>query len=134
MNHIIIDKLAFIYIKDRQVLVTLSKGKDTWYLPGGKREGDETDIQALTREVKEELAVDLLPGTLKHFGTFTAPAHGKTEGTLVKMTCYMGDFSGTITPSSEIGQVDFFWFRQKDQTSLVDHRIFNALKEQGLID
>ncbi len=52
MHKHFIDKLAFIYVKDKKVLVTLSKGKDIWYLPGGKREENETDIQALTREVK----------------------------------------------------------------------------------
>lgn len=31
-----IDKLAFIYIKDKQILMTLSKGKDTYYIPGGR--------------------------------------------------------------------------------------------------
>lgn len=133
MNKHIIDKLAFIYVKDNQVLVTLSKGKDVWYIPGGKREGNETDIQALTREVKEELSVDLLPETIRHFGVFVAPAHGKEEGTEVKMTCYMGDFKGELKASSEIEKFDMFWFNQKDKTSQVDHQIFNALKEKGLI-
>ncbi len=129
-----IDKLAFIHVKDKQVLVTLSKGKDVWYIPGGKREGTETDIEALTREVKEELNVDLIPGTIRHFGTFEAQAHGKEEGTAVRMTCFMGDFTGEITASSEIAKVDMFWYSQKEKTSLVDHLIFNALKEKGLIE
>jgi hypothetical protein len=38
-----IDKLAWIHIVDRQILSTRSKGKDTYYIPGGKREGDESD-------------------------------------------------------------------------------------------
>ncbi len=32
-----IDKIALIYVKDGQILSTLSKGKDTYYLPCGKR-------------------------------------------------------------------------------------------------
>lgn len=31
-----IDKIALLYIKDAQILSALSKGKDTYYLPGGK--------------------------------------------------------------------------------------------------
>jgi 8-oxo-dGTP pyrophosphatase MutT (NUDIX family) len=58
-----IDKLAYIEIKDRKLLVTLSQGKDTWYIPGGKRNGNETDLEALAREVKEELSVNLKPNT-----------------------------------------------------------------------
>ncbi len=30
-----IDKIALIYVKDGQILSTLSKGKDTYYIPGG---------------------------------------------------------------------------------------------------
>ncbi len=33
-----IDKIALIYIKNRQILMALSKGKDAYYIPGGKRE------------------------------------------------------------------------------------------------
>jgi 8-oxo-dGTP diphosphatase len=62
-----IDKLAYIYIKDQKVLVSLSKGKDTWYIPGGKREGNESDEQALTREVKEELNVDIRSESMHAF-------------------------------------------------------------------
>lgn len=36
MTNTYIDKLAFIDVKDHHVLVTLSKGKDVWYIPGGK--------------------------------------------------------------------------------------------------
>jgi hypothetical protein len=31
-----IDKIALIYIKNRQILMALSKGKDAYYIPGGK--------------------------------------------------------------------------------------------------
>jgi 8-oxo-dGTP pyrophosphatase MutT (NUDIX family) len=134
MHKHFIDKLAFIYIKDHRVLVTLSKGKDTWYIPGGKREGTETDIEALTREIKEELNVDLIPSSTRHFGTFEAQAHGKEEGTMVRMTCYFGDVKGEMRASAEIEHIDFFWYSQREKTSLVDHQIFNALKEKGLIE
>ncbi|MGH2482447.1 MAG: NUDIX hydrolase, partial [Ktedonobacteraceae bacterium] len=83
-----IDKLAWIYIQNQRLLSTRSKGKDTYYIPGGKREGGETDQEALLREVKEELTIDLHPETITFFGQFEAQAHGKPEGTLVRMLCY----------------------------------------------
>ena len=86
-----IDKLAYIYVKDKKVLVTLSKGKDAWYIPGGKREGDESDEQALTREIKEELSVNVRHESIHLYGVFRAQAHGKPEGTIVRMTCYTAD-------------------------------------------
>jgi 8-oxo-dGTP diphosphatase len=134
MTQTFIDKLAYIYIKERKILVTLSKGKDKWYIPGGKREGNESDEEALIREVKEELSVDLIPKTIKYYGTFEAQAHGKPEGTIVRMTCYIADFSGKLQPSSEIEKINFFNFTQKELTSLVDHLIFDHLKSKNLIE
>ena len=56
----VIDKVAFIYLKDKKILSTLSKGKDKFYIPGGKRENNESDIECVVREVKEELSVDII--------------------------------------------------------------------------
>lgn len=129
-----INKLAYIHIVDKKILVTLSKGKDTWYIPGGKRESGETDQQALIREVKEELTVDLIPETIKHYGTFEAQAHGKPEGTVVRMTCYTSDYLGELTPAAEIDKIEFFTYSQKHLTSPVDNLIFDDLKIKILIN
>lgn len=134
MDKTYIDKLAFIYLQGKKVLETLSFGKDIWYIPGGKREGAETDLEALTREVKEELNVDLLIDTVTHYGTFEAQAHGKPEGTVVRMTCYMAEFTGNFTPSSEVEKLDYFSYADKHRTSPVDHLIFDDLKSKGLIE
>jgi 8-oxo-dGTP pyrophosphatase MutT (NUDIX family) len=128
-----IDKLAYIYLKDGKVLTTLSRGKDTWYIPGGKREGDESDHEALTREVKEELNVDLVPEAITHYGTFEAQAHGKPAGTVVRMTCYMADFTGELAAASEIEKIDFFSYAQKKRSSPVDLLIFDDLYARGLL-
>lgn len=129
-----IDKLAYIYIKDKQILMTLSKGKDTYYIPGGKRDEGETDIEALSREVKEELTVSIVPEIVKHYGTFEAQAHGKPTGTIVRMTCYEADFEGEFQPSSEIQDIAYYTYAQRDIVGPVDQIIFDDLKEKGLID
>jgi 8-oxo-dGTP diphosphatase len=132
MNHI--DKLAWIHIQDKQLLGTRSKGIDTYYIPGGKRQAGESDEQALVREIKEELNVSLLPKTLQLFGQFEAQAHGKPEGVMVKMTCYYAQYEGEIEASCEIEEV--YWLKHKDRemTSAVDKIILDALKNQALID
>ena len=134
MNSNYIDKLAFIYTKDRKVLSTLSAGKDTWYIPGGKREEGETDTEALSREVKEELTVDIKTATAKLYGVFEAQAHGKAEGMTVRMTCYQADFDGELRPSSEVEKMAFVNYNWKDKSSDVDKLIFEDLKAKNLID
>jgi 8-oxo-dGTP diphosphatase len=128
-----IDKLAFIYLKDKQILMTLSKGKDTYYIPGGKREGNESDAEALKREVREELTVEIIESTIKHYGTFEAQAHGKPIGTIVRMTCYEAEYSGELTPNSEIQDLAYYTYAQRDIVGPVDQIIFDDLKKKGLI-
>jgi 8-oxo-dGTP diphosphatase len=128
-----IDKLAWIHLVDRKILCTLSKGKDTYYLPGGKREGGETDNEALIREIREELSVELIQETIQLTGVFQAQAHGKKEGTVVRMTCYSADYHGTLAPAAEIAEFVWFTHADKSRCSLVDNIIFDWLHERGLL-
>lgn len=129
----IIDKIAFIYLKNGKILSTLSKGKDVYYIPGGKREENETDEETLIRECKEELTIDIIKDTINYYGTFEAQAHGKSEGVLVKMTCYMAGFSGKIKVSSEIQEIRWLDYSDLDIISPVDKLIFKDLYEKKLI-
>lgn len=129
-----IDKLAFIEILNRRVLETRSYGKDARYIPGGKRENNESDQEALMPEMKEELQIDIIPETLKHYGTFEAQAHGKPKGTLVRMTCYQGKYSGKLAPSAEVEQMDWFDSSRRNEVSPVDQLISDDLKSKDLID
>lgn len=128
-----VDKIAFIYVKEGKILSTLSKGKDTYYIPGGKREGIETDEETLVRECKEELTIDIKKDSIQYYGTFKAQAHGKAEGILVKMTCYMADFEGELKASSEIQEIRWLDYNDLDKISPVDKLIFNDLYEKNLI-
>ena len=129
-----IDKIAFIYIKNGKILSTLSKGKDTYYIPGGKREGNETNEQTLIRECKEELSIDIKRDTIKYYGTFKAQAHGKAEGIIVKMTCYIADFDGELRPDSEIQEIKWLDYSNLNvKISPVDKLIFKDLFEKKLI-
>ena len=129
-----IDKIAFIYLKDGKILSTLSKGKDTYYIPGGKREGNETDEETLIRECKEELDIDIKRDTIKYYGTFKAQAHGKVEGILVKMTCYIAEFKGELKASSEIQEMKWLDYSNLDvKISPVDELIFKDLFKKKLI-
>lgn len=129
-----IDKIAFIYLKDGKILSTLSKGKDTYYIPGGKREDNETDEETLIRECKEELSIDIKKSTIKYYGTFEAQAHGKAEGIIVKMTCYMADFDGELQPDSEIQEMKWLDYSNLDvKISPVDELIFKDLYDKKLI-
>ena len=130
-----IDKLALILVRGRQQLVARSKGKNVFYTPGGKRERGESDIQALTRECKEELTIDLKPETIEKYGVFQAQAFGKAPGTMVRMTCYTADYEGTLTANEEVEELA--WIQSNfpsDKLTVTGLMILDDLKNKDLID
>lgn len=129
----IIEKLALIEIRDKRILSSRSRGKDTWYLPGGKREQGETDEETLAREIYEELNIHLINSSLIYEGSFQAQAHGHPEGVMVKMECYSASYHGTIKASSEIEEVTWLTYADRHKISPVDKIIFDWLKEKGRI-
>ncbi len=75
----VIDKVAWVRIEDGRVLCARSRGKDVYYLPGGKREPGESDLRTLVREITEEAGVLLRAETVSPLGTFEAQADGRAE-------------------------------------------------------
>ena len=133
MNKKIIDKIALISISDKKVLTALSKSKSKLYLPGGKREPNESDIECLKREIVEELNVEIQDDSIRYFDTFQAPADGKEADAVVKMTCYFADYSGTLKAASEIDSFEWITYTDRARTSAVVKLILDKLKELDLI-
>jgi 8-oxo-dGTP pyrophosphatase MutT (NUDIX family) len=129
----LIDKIAWLYLQDGQLLSTRSRGKDRYYIPGGKREAGETDEQTLVREIREELTVELLVESVVYRGTFEAPAHGHAPDVLVRMTCYGAHYAGHIQPAAEIEEVVWLTYQHRPLVSAVDQLIFDWLKDQQLL-
>ena len=108
--------VAGIIIKDRKVLMCRSHGKELYYLPGGKLEAGETEIDAIIRECKEEINIDLLPSSIEKFCRFEADAYGFPEPRTVVMNCYNFNYTGEISAQAEID--DIFWAGPEDAHKL----------------
>ncbi|MBY0011387.1 NUDIX hydrolase [Paenibacillus typhae] len=129
----VIDKIAWIHLVDGKVLGARSHGKDTYYFPGGKREAGETDNETLIREIEEELTVQIIPDSIRHFGTFEAEAHGKEPGVQVRMTCLTAEYNGTLAPAAEIAELAWLTFEDRERVSAVSRLIFDRLHEMKLL-
>ena len=129
-----IDKLAWLHIDQRKLLAVRSYGKSLYYIPGGKRDADETDAQALIREIQEELSVDLVPKSLCYADSFQAQAHGKAQGVIVNMTCYYAEYNGDLLPTAEIEEIRWINSNDIEISSSATLMILAYLKAQDLID
>ncbi|APU13530.1 ADP-ribose pyrophosphatase [Actinoalloteichus fjordicus] len=127
------DKVAWVRLTDRRILSARTRGRDVFYFPGGKREPGESDVETLVREVREELAVEIVPDTARRLGTFETQAHGKPAGVLVRLTCYTAEAVGTPTASMEIEEIALLSYADRERVSAVDKIVFDHLHEQGLL-
>jgi 8-oxo-dGTP diphosphatase len=125
----VIDTVAWVHLQNGLILCGRPRGKDVFYVPGGKREGTETDLQTLLREIAEELTVALVPETVRHVGTYQADQ--LPGGTAVRMSCYTADYSGTLAASSEIDELAWFCYADRHRVPPVDQMLFDDLRASG---
>ena len=120
-----IDTVAWVRLEGGRILCARPREKDIFYIPGGKREDAETDLQTLLREIAEELTVALLSETVQHVGTY--------EAGQVRMACYSADYQGTLEPSSEIDELAWFSYADRPRVPAVDQLLFDDLQASGAL-
>ncbi len=131
-----IHKAAGVLIKDRKLLITRSKGKSFFIAPGGKFEANESGTDALKRELKEELQIDIESVDLQMFGSFYALAAGQNDKYLQMDVYLVHKWSGKIVPSSEVEEI--MWIDSTlsptiELGSIFKHDVLPRLKDLHLI-
>jgi len=126
------DKIALLCIRDRKVLMARSKGKEHFYMPGGKRDEGETDIECLVRECREELGVEVDPKSAFLYGVFSSFSY--VDKPLAKLTMYQANFKGTLTPTSEIESIDWMSYKDREKAIGSGRILLDELYWKGLID
>ena len=128
---------GLLAIKDRKLLLAFSNNKKCFYLPGGKIDDHETAVQALCREIEEELNVPLQESDLHYYTHITAPAYGEMNGTIMEQDCFLVKKPVTPLASAEIGELRYFTLKEylaEPQTAPGAVRVLEKLKEDNLID
>ncbi|MBS8274225.1 NUDIX domain-containing protein [Thalassospira tepidiphila] len=123
----VIETANWILRDGENILSVRSHGRDRFYLPGGKIDPGETAREAIKREISEELGVDLIPGTLRQLGTFAGQGHNQPDGSVVRMTCFTGHYSGTLAPASEIAELRWLSPRERHLMAPMGQKITAAL-------
>lgn len=129
--------VGLLIIRDRKLLLAFSNNKQCFYLPGGKIDAGETPVQALCREIAEELNIELLPEDLEYYTHTTAPAYGERTGIVMEQDCYLVNHPVEPIPSSEIGKVHYFTldtYLQEPNRAPGTVMILEQLRKAGLID
>jgi 8-oxo-dGTP diphosphatase len=130
-------KAAGIIIQDRKLLFTRAKDMEFFIDPGGKIEEGETARQALIRELKEELAIDVNESDLEPFGEFVAEAANHKGKTVNMQVFIVKGWKGEIVPSAEIEELRWLTSSLPNDIqvgSIFGGKVLPKLHEQGLVD
>ena len=132
----LIEKSGWLCLKDRRVLFARSRGKDAYYLPGGKPEQGESPFQALIREIKEELSVDIDTGSVAFFDNITTQAHGEESGVFVSLDIFQASYFGSVTAASEIAELRWISHSERSSIPLAPAALIllERLKEKNMTD
>ena len=98
---------GLIVVENNKLLLTFSKNKKAWYLPGGKIDAGETAIEGLIREIEEELNIILSAEELFYCFHIKAMAYGE-DNLLMEQDCFRTILKDEIRPSNEIEAFKYF--------------------------
>ena len=128
------ENVGLAIVRDDKILLVKEKREDKFIIPGGVKEKNESDEQALKREIKEELGVDIVDGSLKFIGNFQDVSN-ENKNTLIKMSYYVGEVNGEITPKEEVEKI--LWFDKKTDWNKVTHmtryKLIPALIQRNIL-
>jgi ADP-ribose pyrophosphatase YjhB (NUDIX family) len=108
----VIEVVVGALVRERQVLLAYrsqSKGAypAVWELPGGVVEPGESELDALTRELHEELSVHIATDSAFHLCRVTA---GPAEAPALLSAWLVSDWEGTPTNIAPEEHDDIRWF------------------------
>jgi DNA polymerase III epsilon subunit-like protein/8-oxo-dGTP pyrophosphatase MutT (NUDIX family) len=101
-------------IAGRSLLVR-KRGSSTFMQPGGKIESGESALQALTRELREELGLVVDPGETEYIGSYRAVAANE-ENTVVRAEVFFLTTPELPVAGAEIEEL--LWVERLDQLSV----------------
>lgn len=132
-THQIIDKLVWIHIADGKILCVKYKGKEHYTIPGGKRENKESDVKALYGGIKKKLSIELDISSLRFITVFEAQADRHEAGVIVRMICYSAGYKGKLKSSTDIEELNWLNYSEREKVSAIDMLIFDVLKDEGML-
>jgi 8-oxo-dGTP pyrophosphatase MutT (NUDIX family) len=103
MNVIVVSAVC-VYNQAGQLLTVRKRGTEKFMHPGGKPEAGETAAEAASRELGEEVGIDIAAADLEPLGVWHAVAANE-EATTIEATVFTAPGTWEARPSAEIAEI-----------------------------
>lgn len=130
----LIEKSAMVVVRDNRLLVVKKLGSRDYLMPGGKPKKGESAVEALRRELREEIGCSVDDSSLALLGRFEDfTSDGKSK---VAINLFAGEIIGEPKPSSEIEELS--WISAADAinpfvTPIIKKQIMPFLVGKGML-
>ncbi|MET3366825.1 NUDIX domain-containing protein [Arthrobacter sp. M2012083] len=101
---LIIVSAVCVYNDHGQLLTVRKRGTEKFMHPGGKPESGETAAEAASRELLEEVGIDVAPNRLEPLGVWLAVAANEAA-TTIEATVFTAPGTWEAHPSAEIAEI-----------------------------
>ena len=101
---VIVVSAVCVYNAQGELLTVRKRGTDKFMHPGGKPEPGETAAEAASRELFEEVGIEIAPHVLEPLGVWLAVAANEA-GTNIEATVFSAPGTWEAHPSAEIAEI-----------------------------
>jgi len=103
-----------IIVKENKVLLVRDPRMDEiiWEIPGGRMNIDEEPRAAVSREIREELGIDIVVGEVVHMEQFIQGSEGKRAFVIVYESLFKDENQEIVMSSDEVCEIA--WVTQSD--------------------
>lgn len=120
---------CLVKVEDKKMLLVRVRQNTHWYLPGGKIEEGETPEQALSRELSEELGIEVIQNSIGYLYTVVGPAYGISDE--VELTCFSASWQGILEPKKEIAEVSWIGIHEREKLAPAVITLIDSYYREG---
>ncbi|MDS3979645.1 NUDIX domain-containing protein [Staphylococcus capitis] len=124
---------CLIKIKNKKIFLVRTHDNKKYYLPGGKIEENETVDEAILRELKEELSLNVTGDEVVFWKTIQGAAYPDTNKKVLLNCFFLKNSTFNYTIKNEINHAKFVSIYDKETMAPAVINVVKALEEDNYV-